>query len=408
MFPPLNNNKIISPLPTDDNDQSNNIYPTSNTLPFLVWVIFISTSIAIIGGKNILGYNLSGLMWFIPLVLSIFFTITRTDKITFPFILWLPWILTLILYYIITDYSALQRTAQLICPIVIGIAVSALSVNNTILAKFINICKKFAIVIAFIAVFKTGLLLTGRIPLVTGLAAETMTALLLCSIFAASYSLGNTKDLSWWMFMAAFPVYAVTRTAIAVAGITLPLTFGPMKTKKRIFIIIVVIMSGIAIFYTSRVQKKMFAYRGEKGTLADVRAGKIQDTGRKFMWRQFQAKIKLKPWMGHGTGAGRELVKKITDGQLDYPHNDWLLTLHDQGILGAAVYGLCIIMAAFHAYNRSRNVEKEHKLLFLAGSFSFVILALMMFTDNIMVYASFFGNLQFTILGLAYAAEKTA
>jgi hypothetical protein len=28
-----------------------------------------------------------------------------------------------------------------------------------------------------------------------------------------------------------------------------------------------------------------------------------------------------------------------------------------------------------------------------------------MFTDNIMVYSSYYGNLQFTILGLAYAAE---
>jgi hypothetical protein len=30
-----------------------------------------------------------------------------------------------------------------------------------------------------------------------------------------------------------------------------------------------------------------------------------------------------------------------------------------------------------------------------------------MFTDNIILYAAFFGNLQFTILGLVYAAQKT-
>jgi hypothetical protein len=29
-----------------------------------------------------------------------------------------------------------------------------------------------------------------------------------------------------------------------------------------------------------------------------------------------------------------------------------------------------------------------------------------MFTDNIVLYAAFYGNLQFTIIGLAYAAEK--
>jgi hypothetical protein len=30
-----------------------------------------------------------------------------------------------------------------------------------------------------------------------------------------------------------------------------------------------------------------------------------------------------------------------------------------------------------------------------------------MFTDNIILYAAFFGNLQFTILGLGYAAVRT-
>ena len=31
-----------------------------------------------------------------------------------------------------------------------------------------------------------------------------------------------------------------------------------------------------------------------------------------------------------------------------------------------------------------------------------------MFTDNIVLYAAFYGNLQFVIIGLAYSAEKRA
>lgn len=381
---------------------------TSIQLPFIAWIIIISTGMALLGGEGLLGYRMSGLAWATPMLFSILFIIARIDRITFPIKIWLPWILILIVYYLVSNYSALQRTAQLICPIIVGMAVSTLTINDTHLKSFFKICKKFAVVIAVIAIFKTGLLLTGMIPQVTGLAPESMTALLLCCIFAASYSLGNAKDLFWWIFMAAFPVYAVTRMAIAVAGITLPLTFGPMKLKKRLFIILVVAIAGLAIFYSSRVQKKMFAYRGEKGTIEDVRAGKIYDSGREFMWRQFSAKIKQKPWLGHGIGSAYMLTLKITDGQLNLPHNDWLLTLHDQGILGTAVYALCVLFAMFHAWNRSRHASEELHLLFLAGSFSFVVLILMMFTDNIMVYASYFGNLQFTILGLAYAAERNA
>jgi F0F1-type ATP synthase assembly protein I len=55
--------------------------------------------------------------------------------------------------------------------------------------------------------------------------------------------------------------------------------------------------------------------------------------------------------------------------------------------------------------------EPQTKLFFLAGASTFVPFMLVMFTDNIMVYASFFGMLQYLLIGLAYgalAAERDA
>jgi O-antigen ligase len=201
--------------------------------------------------------------------------------------------------------------------------------------------------------------------------------------------------------MVAVPVFAVTRTAIAVAGLTLPFTFAPLHKKKRILFLIIGIVVAMALFFTPRIQHKMF--RSGRGKISDIKSNDLKDAGRKFMWEQITLRIKKKPWLGYGTGSGESFTYSLTKSA-GYPHNDWLLTLHDHGILGTAVYALCLIMAVWHALRLAKTTSGETRLLFFAGAASFVSLALMMITDNIMIYASYFGNFHFTILGLAYAS----
>jgi len=371
-------------------------------LPGMAWVIIIATGISILGGKGILGFKVSGLAWFIPLVFATFTIIRNPGQIRFPLWIWMPWILLLVIYVSVSKHPSLQRTVQLICPIVVGVAVSISSVSASQITGLFKVIKIFAIVIVVMALFKTGLLLTGKIPLVTGLAAESMTALLLCCLFAAQYAEGKHLSLYWWSLMAALPIYAMTRTAIACAGFTLPFTFAPLRLDKRIIFLIVGLIIGSALFYSPRVQKKMFY--SQKGKISDVTEGNVADSGRFYMWKCFEKRIKQRPWLGRGTGAGETFTGEITDSGLTYPHNDWLLTLYDMGILGTGVFALSMIIASFHAWRMARSAKGETRSLFFAGAFSFVILAMMMVTDNIMVYASFFGNLQFTFLGLGYAA----
>jgi O-antigen ligase len=388
----------------------------SKQLPLIVWIVVIATGFAIAAGKGLLGFRVSGLAWVIPLFFSALVILRGPEKIKFPFLLWLPWIVVLILYYVTSKYTALQRTVQLMCPLVVGTAVSTCKIESNQLKIFIKLCKHFSIAIIIIALFKTGLLLTGKIPWVTGLAAQAITSVLLCCLFAASYASGNRIDLFWWGLMIAFPLYAVTRTAILTAGLTLPLTFAPLSLRKRVVIISLIFVVGLALFYTERMQHKMF-YSGKgdftdifkkgssKRSRTNIFTGNFADSGRGFMWNSMRRRIIQKPWFGYGTGAGEAFIKKITGG-LSYPHNDWLLTLHDQGIFGTILYSLCLILATLHALERAKRSSGEVRLLFLAGASSFIPFALIMFTDNIMIYASYFGNLQFTMLGLAYAGEK--
>jgi O-antigen ligase len=255
--------------------------------------------------------------------------------------------------------------------------------------------------------FKTGIIFTGVLPMLTGLAAEVMTASMLCNYFAARYVFGDRKGLRWWTILAAIPVIAVTRTAIAVNGLTLPLTFAPLATLKRVIILFLIIIIGIGIFYSPRVQKKMF-FSG-RGTLVDVK-WENQDfvtTGRSYMWSKMWEKIDEQPLLGSGANASESFISKLTRG-LKHPHNDWLRLLFDFGYVGVVIFALTLLMQILHAYRLARRTVGDVSMLFYAGASSFLSFILFMFTDNIILYAAFFGNLQFMILGLAYAARATA
>jgi O-antigen ligase len=234
------------------------------------------------------------------------------------------------------------------------------------------------------------------------LAAEVMTGLLLACVYAAELSLGRRKSIFWWVLMVGVPVFAVTRTAIVATVLTLPLSLSPMKLRKRLLLSGIVLGMGVALFFSAPVQAKMFS--SGRGTVSDVLEGNVTSSGRFPLWEEFGRRIHEALGFGHGAGAGEQLAIQLTSGQIKYPHNDWLLTLYDYGLLGTLVYAGSLIIAARHALRHARRAPDPYiRVLLFSGASAFIPFALMMITDNIMVYASFFGNLQFLLLGAAYA-----
>lgn len=202
--------------------------------PRLFLIILAGTLLAMVPG-SFLGLNFSGWGWFIPLSYSIYRLLHTKRRVTFPLLIWLPWIAFILFHLILTDFQAIQRTAQLIAPVVIGAAVSTLMLNERMLGSVNRIFRWFSLFTVFLMVANTGMLLTGVIPPTTGLAAGVMTTALLAVYFAASYAVRRKLvDLYYWCIMAMMPVFAVTRTAIAVTALTLPLTLGPIKPRYRL------------------------------------------------------------------------------------------------------------------------------------------------------------------------------
>jgi O-antigen ligase len=296
---------------------------------------------------------------------------------------------------------------MLTCPIIVGIAVSTSRIREIQSRGFLSIMKKFVFALFIIVIFKTGLLFTGILPSVTGLAVQSITAALLCSIFAVEYSINGGKNLFQWVIGASIPIIALTRTAITVAGMTIPLTLASLKIKKRLIFLTIVAVLGVAFFYTERVQKKMF-YSGT-GTIKDLGFGNPDffTAGRSRLWNLMMEEIREKPIWGHGANASEEFVLSVTWGTLTHPHNDWLRLLYDYGFSGTSVFAFCLVIQVVHLLRRAKKTFGESRVLLYAGASSFLPFVLLMFTDNIILYVAFFGNLQFTIIGLVYAALKT-
>jgi O-antigen ligase len=125
------------------------------------------------------------------------------------------------------------------------------------------------------------------------------------------------------------------------------------------------------------------------------------------MWDAMNYEIGKEPWFGHGANADEVFLLRLL-GSHAHPHNDWLRLTYNYGYVGVILFGITLLIQLFHAWKRGRNSAGDTRTLFYSGASSFLIFSLFMISDNIIYYAAFFGNLQFTILGLAYASYAGA
>ncbi len=382
-----------------------NDLPERQSAPVIVWVVVIATLISNVTGETIFDFQVSGFGWFIPLVYALHLLTRTPGWPSFPFLIWIPWFGFVIGYLLYAEAeNALQRSVMMLAPIVVGMAVSKAAIGEVELLRIESILEKFSVAFLAAILLNSGLALTGMLPEVTGLAPQSATAALFGSFFAAKYAFGSKRSALKWLLFAAVPVIAVTRTAVVATGLTLPLTFAPLPLWKRIAILLGVAAIGVLVFNTERVQNKMF-YSGQ-GTISDINLDNpdFRTSGRIAIKEAMEQEIELSPWFGYGANASERFVAESTGSDLAHPHNDWLRLAFDYGYGGALVFLGCMILQTLHAMRAGYRGAGAARLFLIAGAGAFMPFALLMGTDNIILYAAFFGNLHFMILGVGYAA----
>lgn len=361
------------------------------------------------------GSGLRFLGWLVPLLASALFVVFNIQRIRFPVVIWLPWILWAVFYLTFAEAAnALQRTVMLLTPLAVGAAFSALPANPALLERCYRWLWIFFWVFIGAAAAQTGLLFTGKLYNVTGFAAGSITASLLAAWFAVLYAIGRQpRHLLCWLLLATVPVLANTRTGMVAVALTLPLVLCPFPFYKRALIIGVLAVAGIGLFYTERIQQKMF-YSGE-GTLQEAidntyaaftGEGKMDfnfaTSGRYWLNKILSARLDEAYWLGHGANTTEAVSVSITN--VTHPHNDWLRLRYEYGLIGTLLFGGAMLATALHALRRAEKLRSSQGFFLYAGATAFVPMTIFMFTDNVIMYAAWFGNLHFALLGIGYAA----
>jgi hypothetical protein len=363
------------------------------------------------------GVQLSYLGWIVPLLVCGVVALRLQPRITFPLWLWLPWILWLVAYLPFADTgNALQRSVMLLTPLVVGAGFSTLRVDALLIKTFCLWLNRFFWVFIAAAGVSTGLLVEGQLYGVTGFAAGAVTASILAAWYAARYAGGDLRALGYWALLVAVPVLANTRTGMMAVALTLPLTFAPLSMKRRSIITGVLVFAGLLVFQSDRIQSKMF-YSGQ-GTLSEAVTGVVDlflggeptshnfaTTGRRPINEALVSGLDEAYWLGHGTGTTEEISLAIAG--VTHPHNDWLRLLYEYGMLGMLLFAVTMLAQVGHALWRLRRMRTEAAIFLWVGTGAFVPMALFMFSDNVILYAAWFGNLHFAMLGLGYAALRS-
>ncbi|MCJ7678581.1 MAG: O-antigen ligase family protein [Anaerolineales bacterium] len=375
-------------------------------VPFLVLVTGLAALVAASADFEFFGFSASGYAWLLPLVAALLVLARYPTRVHFPIWIWVPWALLLLAYLTQAEEPhAMQRTVMMLCPLAVGMAASCARATPTVALATLRFVKPLAVALLLAVVWGTGLLLSGTLPSYGGYAASVMTAALLGAVLAAEYSSGRRASLIWWGAIQLVPLIALTRTGIVASALTLPLCLGRVRLRTRLLSLGAIALGGIALFSSPRMQARMF-YSGS-GTFSDIslQNRNFATSGRSALWPELVEEIKKRPWLGHGANASETYVSTARPG-LAHPHNDWLRLLYDYGVLGTVLFVLTLLTQVFHTLASARRAPDPAHVLFIGAASSFIVLTLFMFTDNIILYAAFFGNLQFAFLGTAYGSTS--
>ncbi len=374
---------------------------------FMILIIATAMIPWIFGAYVIFGFKVTGWAWVIPAVAAGLICLRSIGRIAFPVGLWLPWIGILCLYWLLGRHNpnALQSLLQTLSPLAVGCAASIFRLESLQLETIVRWITRLAWIAWILLLVRVPIILTGVLPGHSFMAAEMIGILLLGACYAAFYACGSGRHLYYYLAMLAITAISLTRGPIVAMLSCLPLTPAPFKIRKRVILCVGLVVWTLILFNTDRMQQRMFS--SGSGTVKDLywRNPNFAKTGRSVMWDILWDGVEREPWLGNGWNFHR--ITLLLWGIPTYhPHNDWLKLLYDMGFLGAGLYLITMVLQMSYLARIARQATGAHQMLAYGAATAFVPYALIMLTDNVILYVQFFGNLHFALIGIIYGALK--
>lgn len=252
-------------------------------------------------------------------------------------------------------------------------------------------------------------------------AALTTHFITLCMFSLSVYFLGfqKKKNLLWTIIFALPCFLWAFRTGILGLAIGLAAFFFVKFRLKAIpYIAVIAVLALCSVFYIPKIKQKMF-FNPDKVTMVDYLTGNVDEnnfntSGRNEMWKKVTPFYENSKVIGSGTGRVQkyfytEIIGFGRGGQL---HNDFLLMLCDNGLIGLILYLLSYLGVLFHCtwiYKKTNNPDLKALSLTAGAALCGVLITL--YSDNSVSYSmctlSYPWGLYGMVLGLKKIEDET-
>lgn len=332
-----------------------------------------------------------------------------TRQIVFPYLVWLPWVLYMVVYLII-DFSflGLQLTLQYSLPLLVGIAASGFTYTEE---DFKWIFKWFTGLIIFVYVLFLWSVLFGS-GYMPGMSAMPMLFSVAVSLLTALFFV--TRRKTYLVFIAILfiaPVEQMTRMGIAAIAAVFILHFANKNINSKILFGMIGVLAFLLVFSSKSFQEKTFY--NKRGTLSDLTLDyydnpDIRSNGRIAWKKALEPGLKAAPVWGNGPRADNAYLTRITHLRAGEAHNDYMAVRFNYGYVGLALLLFGFAGSFISLYKVSKRYSDNRYIWLISTSALTLYFAFLMFmyTDNILKYTIYFPDYFFAMIGIVYSLRR--
>jgi O-antigen ligase len=318
--------------------------------------------------------------------------------------IWGPWAAFFILMALFSSHLNSEiRGVIYITPILVGLVASNMEVSSAEEHFMVEVCSASIFLVAMVVGIKAMLDHETAKALAVEAIAMVILGLKVFSGLIAKFSL--FRFIAWGIAFI-FPFLAGTRMAAFISIIGILFYFNNLSARWKIVVISTTIVAALFGFVVGGIYEKTVV---EGATIEDIfyETESLQTSGRRVAWEHLTDKIPDAIWFGHGSNSTFTYLTSIYV-EFDHPHNDWLRLLYEYGVIGVAFF-IFTVTLNFIELRGKMVFANFGSVQFNVSKFAFaatLCYLLIMITDNILLYAAFFGNLLFLNVGMAYSFRQ--
>jgi O-antigen ligase len=231
------------------------------------------------------------------------------------------------------------------------------------------------------------------------------------ALFLAEVRYSLPEGKLWMTLIGIATAMSLSRMAIFIMVIQFIVSRMSLKNIQGLIQMIVSIVLVGTVFYLAFTFvapiRDRFTAVGDNATVGNV---PVNTSGRQALWTITSESALKSPLIGQGPGSITTVLSETT--RTNQPHNDYLRILHDYGVIGLVIWSLgygALLIKTCLLWLWSDEYDQPVAHIHLAAFLALVAVALLMITDNVMIYLfamAPLGVLTGASLGIGYRRKK--